>query len=121
MHIPLGSQIVADLFDCDEELLKHVETVEAAMIAGAIEGHATIVSKCFKQFDPFGVSGVLVIAESHIAIHTWPEHKYAAIDIFTCGNEMITKAVADELIKQFKSTNYKIHSFERPYSHDECR
>jgi spermidine synthase len=53
---------------------------EATKIAGA-----TIVQSVFHLFNPHGVSGVVVIAESHLAIHTWPEYGYAAIDLFTCG------------------------------------
>jgi S-adenosylmethionine decarboxylase proenzyme len=51
-------------------------------------GGGTIVTDVFHTFSPHGVSGVIVIAESHVAIHTWPEHGYAAVDIFSCGSKL---------------------------------
>lgn len=55
------------------------------MLEAACGCGATVLEDSFHYFSPQGVSGVVVIAESHIAIHTWPEHEYAAVDIFTCG------------------------------------
>ncbi|MCB0851748.1 MAG: adenosylmethionine decarboxylase [Bacteroidetes bacterium] len=84
----LGKQILIELYGCDAEQLKKVEEVEAAMLAFARESRATIISSHFHQFNPVGVSGVILIKESHFTIHTWPEYQYAAVDVFTCGDEM---------------------------------
>ena len=82
----LGHHLVIDLFGCNPEKIKHVETVEKVMVEAAIAAKATIITKKFHQFNPFGVSGAVVVSESHLAIHTWPEvDGYCAIDIFTCG------------------------------------
>jgi len=55
------------------------------MLAAAKESGATILGESFHQFSPQGVSGVIIIAESHLTVHTWPEHGYAGADIFTCA------------------------------------
>lgn len=81
----LGRQILVEFYDCIPELLKNEKYIEEAMVQACIEGKATVVAHTFHSFSPYGVSGVVVIAESHVAIHTWPEYGYAAVDIFTCG------------------------------------
>ena len=82
----LGRHILADFFNCDREILNDSGEIEILMKKAALACGATIVSSVFHTFNPHGVSGVVVIAESHLAIHTWPEYGYAAVDVFTCGN-----------------------------------
>ena len=80
-------------------LLKYnKDRIENNMVDAAIECGATVVQKCFHMFSPFGVSGVVIIAESHLSIHTWPELGYAAVDLFTCGTKCDPK-VAYEFLK----------------------
>jgi S-adenosylmethionine decarboxylase proenzyme len=109
----LGNVVVAELYGCDTELLKNVPSIEEGMLQSAEEGNAHIVSSTFKQFDPWGVSGVIVIQESHFAIHTWPEHNYAAVDIFTCGNEMDPKKALKYLSKYLRCKRLKYSSVRR--------
>jgi S-adenosylmethionine decarboxylase proenzyme len=104
----LGHEAKIDLYGCPRELLETVPGIEMSMIQAAQAGNAHIVSSTFKQFDPWGVSGVLVISESHIAIHTWPEYGYAAIDIFTCGTEMEVEKVYRSLVETLKPTRYNL-------------
>ena len=82
----LGRHILAEFFNCDREILNDSGEIEILMKKAALACGATIVSSVFHTFNPHGVSGVVVIAESHLAIHTWPEYGYAAVDVFTCGN-----------------------------------
>ncbi len=82
----LGTHIVVEYFGCDPELLNDVVRIEEAMIQSARKAEATIINSTFHHFSPFGVSGVVVIQESHLAIHTWPEYGFASVDIFTCGD-----------------------------------
>jgi len=84
----LGRQLLIELFSCDRSLLDDPGRLEKAMQEAALKAGATIVESVFHRFLPHGVSGVVVISESHLAIHTWPEHGYAAIDFFTCGEEI---------------------------------
>ena len=81
----LGRHVIVELYDCDSAKLNNRELIRNAMIEGALAAGATIVNDTFHQFAPQGVSGVVVIAESHLSIHTWPELGYAACDLFTCG------------------------------------
>lgn len=82
----LGRHILVEYFDCDPEILNDVVTIEELMVEAAKNAEATVINSTFHHFSPFGVSGVVVIQESHLAIHTWPEYGYAAVDIFTCGD-----------------------------------
>jgi len=81
----LGRQILVEFYQCNPDILKDCKLIEQYMVEACIKGQATVVTQTFHEFSPFGVSGVVVIAESHVAIHTWPEYGYAAVDIFTCG------------------------------------
>ena len=84
----LGTQWTADLYGCDGPTLDDPARIETDMLEAARIAHATVLSSRFHRFAPQGVSGVLVIAESHLAIHTWPEQGYAALDVFTCGSTL---------------------------------
>lgn len=95
----LGRHILAEFFDCDSDILNDTDAIEMAMKRAAIECGATIISSTFHAFNPHGVSGVIVIAESHLAIHTWPEYGYAAIDVFTCG-DTVDPAVANDSLRE---------------------
>ena len=79
----LGRHILAEFYECDTDILNDAQRIENYMKRAALECGATIVSSTFQTFNPHGVSGVIVIAESHLAIHTWPEYGYAAVDVFT--------------------------------------
>jgi len=82
----LGRHVIAELYDCDKELINDHEFIEEIMLRAVEVSGATIVKPVFHKFNPHGVSGVVVIAESHFSIHTWPEYGYCALDIFTCGD-----------------------------------
>ena len=104
-QIHLGQHVLAEFFECDPNILNNVDMVEKLMIEAALECGATIVQKCFHMFNPYGVSGVVIIAESHLAIHTWPELGYAAVDLFTCGDKCDPKVSYNYLKKMFNSKN----------------
>ncbi len=82
-----GEHILIDLWGVDKQLLSDVDTITKILSSGAEKSGATILFTHFHHFgEDYGVTGVLVLAESHISIHTWPENNYCAIDIFMCGN-----------------------------------
>lgn len=108
----LGHQVVLDLYDCVAERIDSLEHVQTAMLEAARAAGATIVCDTFHRFSPWGVSGVVVIAESHLAIHTWPERNYAAVDVFTCG-PMGVQAACDLLVAAFGSIRVRQRSFPR--------
>lgn len=103
----LGRHILAEFFDCDSHILNDSEKVEFYMKRAAIECGATIVSSVFHSFNPHGVSGVVVIAESHLAIHTWPEYGYAAVDVFTCGDTVDPWIAARALQEYLRADSIK--------------
>lgn len=84
----LGRHILVEFYDCSPELMNDVVHIENSMVAAAETAGATVINSTFHHFSPYGVSGVVVIQESHLAIHTWPEYGYAAVDLFTCGDSV---------------------------------
>ena len=81
----LGRHILVEFYGCITSVLNDARSIQVSMEEAAVKSNATIVNSVFHRFSPHGVSGVVVIAESHFAVHTWPEHRYAAVDLFTCG------------------------------------
>jgi S-adenosylmethionine decarboxylase len=83
------------------------------MVEAAKRAQATIVDVVFHEFNPFGISGVVVIAESHLAIHTWPEYRYAAVDVFSCGETLQPQMAVDYVVEQFGATRTSIVELQR--------
>ena len=104
-----GKHYLIDLRDCDPEIIKSVDPTREIVLRAAKECGATILDDYFHQFQPIGVSGVVLIAESHISVHTWPENGFAAADIFTCG-EMKPQVAIDIMREGFraKETTMKV-------------
>ena len=109
----LGRHILAEFFECDPNVLNNPELVEKYMLQAALECGATVVNKCFHLFAPHGVSGVVIISESHLAIHTWPEYGYAAVDLFTCGEQCDPKISYEFLKEKFNSKDAKYSQLNR--------
>lgn len=84
----LGRHVLAEVHGCQFEVLNDINRVEDIMIKAALEAGAEVREFVFHKFSPQGVSGVVVISESHLSIHTWPELGYAAVDVFTCGDKV---------------------------------
>lgn len=109
----LGTHLLVELRDCNAEVLKSLERVQEALVSAAKEAAATIVDVSFHEFNPFGISGMVVIAESHLSVHTWPEYGYAAVDIFTCGDVIKPEVAAGHLIERFESKNPSVVEMKR--------
>ncbi|MBU5677532.1 adenosylmethionine decarboxylase [Alkaliphilus sp. MSJ-5] len=84
----LGTHILAEFYNCNLDTLNDHKLIEKYMVEAAKTANATVVTSNFHMFNPWGVSGVVVIQESHLTIHTWPEYGYASIDVFTCGGDV---------------------------------
>jgi S-adenosylmethionine decarboxylase len=82
----LGRHIVCELSGCHPAFLSDINGIAAMMIGAAKAARATIMESAFHRFEPQGVSGTVILAESHLSIHTWPEKGYAAMDFYTCGD-----------------------------------
>jgi len=102
VETPIGMHVVLDLYECDPEILDDMERIEEILTKAAEVANATIIDKRFHKFSPQGVSGVVVVSESHIAIHTWPEHGYAAVDVYTCGDHTMPLKASEYIIKELK-------------------
>jgi S-adenosylmethionine decarboxylase len=98
----LGSHLLIELYGCDSKSLTREETVGAAMNRAAEDSDATVVAQSFHEFKPYGVSGAVIIQESHYTIHTWPEHKYAAVDLFYCGGTVKVHRAVEVLQNEFR-------------------
>ncbi|MCL5023064.1 MAG: adenosylmethionine decarboxylase [Nitrospirae bacterium] len=109
----LGTHLLVELRDCNPAILKSLEEVRDALVSAAKEAKATIIDISFHEFNPFGISGMVVIAESHLSIHTWPEYCYAAVDIFTCGDVIKPEVAAASLIERFESKNPSLVEIKR--------
>jgi S-adenosylmethionine decarboxylase len=99
----LGRHIMVELYDCDPDVLNNLETIRSEMMEAARISGATLVGEVFHRFAPHGVSGAVVIAESHLSIHTWPEYGYAALDLFTCGDNVDPWKAFGHLTEQLKA------------------
>jgi S-adenosylmethionine decarboxylase len=99
----LGKHVLIELIDCNHNLLNDVEYLRKALSDVATQIGATVIKDSFYQFTPHGVSGVVIIAESHLSIHTWPEYNYAAVDVFTCGDVIQPREAVKPLAEKLKA------------------
>ncbi|AEV68453.1 adenosylmethionine decarboxylase [Acetivibrio clariflavus] len=118
MHT-LGRHILAEIYGCDPSILNNRSLIEKIMVEAALEAGAEVREVAFHKFSPQGVSGVVVISESHLAIHTWPELGYAAVDVFTCGQTINPWDACNYLTEHFNAehmtaTEVKRGIFEEP-------
>ena len=109
----LGRHILAEIYGCDAEILNNSEQIEKIMVESALEAGAEVREVAFHKFSPQGVSGVVVISESHLAIHTWPELGYAAVDVFTCGERVNPWDACNYLTTKFNAAHLSANEFKR--------
>ena len=109
----LGTHLIIELSGCDPRILGDVERIRGALVMAAAEAGATIVGQSFHKFSPGGVTGIVALSESHLSIHTWPEHGYAAADIFTCGAALQPRKAADVLVERLRSSCPEIREVAR--------
>lgn len=109
----LGRHILAELYGCSPDFLNDIRGVEGIMVNAALEAGAEIREVAFHKFTPQGVSGVVVISESHLAIHTWPELGYAAVDVFTCGDCVDPWVSCNYIKERFKAQNMTAREIKR--------
>ena len=109
----LGTHLLLDLRQCNPDLLNDLQYIKQAMMRAATEAGATVLGENFHKFDPLGVTGIITIAESHLAIHTWPEHGYAAVDIFTCGSSFGYQSAAQFIIERLECAEHRTTELKR--------
>jgi S-adenosylmethionine decarboxylase len=104
----LGRHLLVELHDCNKEALNDLGFLREVMLDAAIDCGAVVLGDSFHRFSPQGVSGVVIIAESHLSIHTWPEYRYAAVDVFTCGTSVRPEKAAEVLVEKLGSRNHSL-------------
>lgn len=112
MHA-LGRHLLLELKICNKEVLDDLNFLKDCLNEAAVQSGATVVGESFYHFSPYGVSGVVNIAESHIAIHTWPEHRYAALDVFTCGDDVDPEKAARLITEKLGSQSHSLIELRR--------
>jgi S-adenosylmethionine decarboxylase len=109
----LGNHVIAELYDCDASTLKEAKKVEKILLKAVDISGANMVESVIHEFNPYGVSGVIVIEESHFSVHTWPEYGYCALDIFTCGTEVDYHSALNYIKEAFNAKNISVSEIKR--------
>jgi len=113
----LGNHLLVELYNCDSDKLNDLKRVEWVLGEAVRISGATALKASFHQFEPQGVSGVIIIAESHFTIHTWPEYGYAALDIFTCGESIDSQKALDYIEKELAVKTLSVTEIKRGNIH----
>jgi S-adenosylmethionine decarboxylase len=109
----LGNHLIIELYECRSEIINDAKSVEEKLVEAVKISGANIVQSVFHKFNPHGISGVVVIEESHFSVHTWPEYGYCALDIFTCGDEIDCHSALQYLKKEFQAKNLSVTEMKR--------
>jgi len=113
----IGRHLIAEYYGCKAPLLNEVEQLRSVMIEAAEIVGATVLGHTFHGFSPQGASGTVVIAESHLSVHTWPERGYVAVDIYTCGG-LDPRPGFDLLAKRFEAESCRVQEILRGLPED---
>ncbi len=113
----LGRHLIVEFYNCSPEKIDDVIGIEKSMVTAAKKAGATVINSTFHHFSPFGVSGVVVIEESHLSIHTWPEYRFASIDLFTCGDDIDPWVSFDYLKEEFAAEYFSTMELQRGQLH----
>lgn len=109
----VGIHCILELYGCPPRLLDNPDFVQKALRDAAVASQSTFIGEVIHEFHPQGVTALALLAESHISIHTWPELRYAAVDIFTCGQATQPEQGCRFLIQAFQSTAHSLNTFMR--------
>ena len=99
----VGTHCLLELYDCPAQLLNDRSFIKEALREAARKAKSTLLSEISHQFVPQGVTALVLLGESHISIHTWPENGYAAIDVFTCGEHTEPETACQYLARKFQA------------------
>jgi S-adenosylmethionine decarboxylase len=109
----LGNHLIIELYECQSDVINDARIVEEKLIEAVRISGANMVQSVIHEFNPHGVSGVIVIEESHFSVHTWPEYGYCALDIFTCGDEIDYYSALQYLKEEFQAKNLSVTEMKR--------
>jgi S-adenosylmethionine decarboxylase len=109
----VGKHCILELYNCNSEKLDDEAFLRTAITTAAKRAGATLLNLITHRFEPQGVTGLALLAESHISIHTWPESGYAAVDVFTCGDHTMPERACTVLSHELGAERHKLTSFRR--------
>jgi len=109
----VGKHIIAELYGISKEKISDENTVKQFMEHISDKVEFDKIGSLYKQFEPYGVTGVILIAESHVSIHTWPEYNLVNMDIFTCGDVNQAQEAFQLILESLEPTSYKKHILDR--------
>lgn len=109
----LGTHLLCEYHGCDREILDRPDVIRAELLAAVTRSGATPIHDFVHAFTPHGVTGIVVIAESHFAIHTWPEYGFAAVDLFTCGDTVDPYAAFELLGSSLRAARHSVVEMRR--------
>jgi S-adenosylmethionine decarboxylase len=110
----LGRHLLVEVYGCDPKILTNPARVKATMLRAARATKTTVLQSMFHTFDSKGVTGVVLIAQSHLSVHTWPEYGYASVDVYACGGKADPWSAIDVLLEGFKGRKVDAREFRRP-------
>ena len=110
-----GNHLLLELYGCNREKLNDELYLRCQLNSAAKLAKASVLNIVSNKFEPFGVTAIALLAESHLSIHTWPESQYSAIDIFTCGRNMKPKLASQFLIESLEASNHLLKTISRDY------
>ena len=108
-----SKHLLLELYRCDREKLNDECFLRCVLNRAAKLANATVLNLISNKFEPQGVTAIALLAESHISIHTWPESYYSAVDIFTCGHNMLPELASQYLIDTLKAEEHSLRIIER--------
>ena len=108
-----SKHFLLELYKCDYERLNDESFLRCTLNRASKLANATVLDLISNKFEPHGVTAIALLAESHISIHTWPESKYSAVDIFTCGQNMMPELASQYLIEALKAGEHFLRVIER--------
>ena len=109
----VGKHCILELYDCDHSKLDDEAFLRTTITTAAKRAGATLLNLITHRFEPQGVTGLALLAESHISIHTWPENGYAAVDVFTCGDHTMPESACEHLRTELGARKHALRSFLR--------
>ena len=110
---PVGKHCILELYHCNPSKLNDDAFLRSTIITAVDEAGATLLNLITHQFQPQGVTGLALLAESHLSIHTWPESGYAAVDVFTCGDHTMPERACRVLRRELEAAGHSLRSFRR--------
>jgi S-adenosylmethionine decarboxylase len=108
-----SKHLLLEIYRCDYEKLNDESFLRCTLNRAAKLAKATVLNLISKKFEPQGVTAIALLAESHISIHTWPESNYSAVDIFTCGQNMMPELASQYLIEALEAEEHFLRVIER--------